>query len=193
MSSKSKYLFGPYADKWHYNESYLHFVTPFQIRHIIASHAKKQYPRTTCIWDMFSGIGCDSVTLNQVLRAKIICTELNVDTYDNLCKNTAANSNIRPYNKDCSEFVPDVVPDLIFFDPPWGSAFESGKGFDFNQVNLHNGTNVIELLHQIVDTYGNVIVKAPYDCTTFEDEFEPLITKIYAFPKPKLKFLFIQK
>lgn len=193
-----KYLFGTDLSKWHYDDAYLYYVTPVQIRQIMTRLTAEHYGRPSCIWDMFCGIGCDTISMQTHLGSKLISTELNSETFGHLLENIkefGASESITPINCDCSRFVPTPlqVPDLVYFDPPWGSDFESGKEFDFGKVHLSNGKNVIELLREILDKYKNVVVKAPYDCVTFELEFDKHITKIMAFPKPKLKFLFLRK
>jgi len=192
MDSKLKYLFGADIYNWYYDESYLMFVTPIQIREIISQLITDKF-QPKLIWDMFAGIGCDSITIQKYTNAEIISTELNTDTFSNLTSNLKYhNASITAYNTDCSTFIPDKAPDLVYFDPPWGDLFVSGREFDFNSVYLSNGKNVIELLREILKLYKNVCVKAPFDCMTFEIEFDTQIIAIYAFQKPKLKFLFLQ-
>ena len=143
---------------------------------------------------MFCGIGCDTISMQRQIGSKLISTELNGETFANLLENVKefTITDVTPINCDCSTMVPSE-PDLVYFDPPWGSGFESGKEFDFSTVYLSNGKNVIGLLHEILDRYKNVVVKAPFDCVTFELEFDKHIIRVYALPKPKLKFLFLKK
>lgn len=193
MHSKLTYLFGADCDLWHYPPEHTHFVTPWQIKNKVFELAEQHYPlNEMVVWDMFAGVGNDTVTLAEKSR-KVIATELNKETFKCLQENITAFrvKNTELHNIDCTEFQPTELVNLVYFDPPWGDGYESGKDFDFNTVKIGN-QNVIELLRDLHRKYGNVIVKSPYESVSFELEFDHLISRIYAFPKPKLKFIFLR-
>lgn len=194
MASKLTYLFGPKAEQWTFDPEYLPFVTPFQIRWKIVELSLAILDlnsRETVLWDMFAGIGTDSMEFSPHVK-RVICTELNKSTYDNMMKNISnfEFKNIETYNIDCCSRTFKKA-NVVFFDPPWGETYVSGKDFDFKDVTLADGTNVVDLAHKIHSKYGTMIIKSPYESSTFEVEFDKYVKKIVAFPKAKLKFLIL--
>jgi len=148
------------------------------------------------LWDMFGGVGTDSV-LFATLCKHVFTTELNSETYSNLLKNIDEFevTNITAKHADCSiEATHEQGMDInfVYFDPPWGTEYVSGEDFDFNSVKLSSGMTVPTVLRLVHEKYGYVIVKQPYLCSTFEKEFQPWISKMYGFPRQKLKFLFLE-
>jgi len=194
MDSKINYLFGENSEQWNYGHSYLHYVTPWQIGEKVVDLADQHYDLAEHnLWDMFAGIGTDTVKFATYCK-KITCTEIDPGTYENLTKNLSAFKveNTETYNLDCLELLEKVSKDdIIYFDPPWGDKFESGKEFDFKSIRLPNGISIVELLHRLHEKHDKIIIKSPYDCTTFEMELDKHITKVYGFPKPKLKYIFL--
>lgn len=191
-SSKIKYLFGDQLERWHYHSDYLQYVTPDQIGQKLVSLADNEYDLSRLhLWDMFSGIGTDTIKFSNMCR-KVTATEIDSKTHSNLKLNLKefGVSNVDAHLADCTVFAPAGV-DLIYFDPPWGDTFESGREFDFKEIRLPNGKSIIELLHEIHKNHKNIIIKSPYDCMTFEIELDKYITRIHAFPKPKLKYIFL--
>ena len=95
-----KILFGEDSNKWSYDDDNLFLITPFYISKKIAELANSIFNNNNylsfdkdhslnkddlLIWDMFSGIGTDSLQLAEYF--KIITTELNTNTYQLLVKN----------------------------------------------------------------------------------------------------------
>lgn len=188
--SKLNYLFG---DKcWDYLPERLHYVTPYQISQAVAKLVHDHYSlQDATVWDMFAGIGMDSVNLSRYAK-QVISTEVDLPTYCKLETNCQNNTNITCIHADCCRGLAKGTADVVYFDPPWGDDFMSGTDFDFHQVVVSDTVDVIELLRQVVDQYRLVIVKSPYESSSFELAFDDQITAIYAFPKPKVKFLIIE-
>lgn len=190
-ASKLQYLFENLQGLKYPNNKYLTYVTPAAISKIIIAEANMQFNLSDkIVWDMFAGIGCDSVRFAEI-SGRVKCTELDVDTYRCLEQNTIGdNNNIEIYNQDCCE--EDLSCDIVYFDPPWGDTFKSGENFTFDDVMLLNGTKIVDLLLRIQRNHG-VIVKSPYKCDTFDNLFNSDdIIRIITFSKQKLKYLIVK-
>jgi len=193
--SKLKYLFGENYHEWSYEKDYLRLVSPDQVIKFVLNEADNHYNMADFhIWDMFGGIGTDAIRLASGCR-KVTCSEIDGTTYDHLKKNIEQQdvNNVTPIFSDCVAMLktlPDDV-DLIYFDPPWGTSFESGKKFSFENITLPNGTNIMDLVKKCAATKKHLIIKSPENCLSFELAFDEQIKRILSFPKPKLKFIFI--
>jgi len=195
-SSKKRYLFGKSAEQWKLPAEYLGFATALCVREKAFKEADKFYHlEDKVVWDMFAGIGSDAVTLGQYCKT-VHCTEIKKEIVEQyLIPNTDqfGNGNIQTHHSDCSssEQKLDPSPDLVYFDPPWGSTYKPGKEFSFEGVTLDNGQNVLELLDRIREQYPKLIIKAPFNCQTFEKRYNDYIARVITFPRPKLKFIFL--
>ena len=196
-SSKLKYLFGD--EEWSCSDDYLSFVTPRCLGDLIVRKTAERYVNISqyVIWDMFGGIGTDASRFACV-AGKVLCTEINPETYKHMITNCKrfSWSNVDCQNADCIYMLLQSPPccDLVYFDPPWGDTFKSGQAFNFEDVKLRENMNIMELAKIVYETYGNMIVKVPYTCTSFERMFEAQsIDCIYTCSQQKLKFLFIRK
>lgn len=178
---RDEYIYGPDHAKWSYPSDYLRFSTPYEIREAVSQRALEIFPATTSIWDMFAGVGADTVSLmSKFPEAHVVATEKNPEIYKHLIKNIPESNAICT---DCRDALDRLTADLIFFDPPWGDHFRSGVNFEFDQ-------ETIDLLSKTIDKLGQVgvIVKCPYMCQTFEREFKDMIKVTIKFPQQKLKF-----
>jgi 16S rRNA G966 N2-methylase RsmD len=191
-SSKLKYLFGDL--QLEFPEAYLSFVTPKNVSDTIIQLAQEHFDLTDkIIWDIFAGIGTDSIRFADVSN-KVYCTELNENTYKVLCKNTSNKDNIMCRNIDsttCINMHPYDQCDIVYFDPPWGSTYDkSATEFDFNNVKINNLT-VPQLALQL-HSQADLIIKSPVISNSFEDIFGSNIDT-FLFTQQKLKFLFVRK
>ena len=196
MSSRLTYLLGSHHAEWSYDDEYLSFVTPELISTSIVSLAQEHFAGLIdkVIWDMFAGIGTDSIRLSQV-SGRVICTELNKGTFKHLKSNIQAMgaTNIQATRIDCCDYAERVNCNIIYFDPPWGDSFQSGTKFDFVNVILSNGKNVLDIVQEM-HKKADLIIKSPFTCQSFDTLFdEKYIIGIFAFRQQKLKFLFIKK
>jgi predicted RNA methylase len=146
------------------------------------------------VWDMFAGIGTDSIRLARH-AGKVIATEINKETFNCLKKNTETSGlkNLQIVNRDCCEYKQDQnqSPDVIYFDPPWGDTFQSGQPFSFSDVSLTNGCNVIDLLKNVQARYSEayLLIKAPYMCDIEKFIAEESVLAISSFSRQKLKYV----
>uniref|UniRef100_A0A6C0J8S8 TRM5/TYW2-like methyltransferase domain-containing protein n=1 Tax=viral metagenome TaxID=1070528 RepID=A0A6C0J8S8_9ZZZZ len=192
MNSKIKYLLDN-NPLWKYpNEKYLNYITPYSIANIIINEAVPYFNLDDkVVWDMFAGIGTDSIRLS-ARTGKVICSEIDTKTYKCFVDNIKGFNinNIISYNEDCS--IAEHKVDIVYFDPPWGSEFVSGKEFSFDSVELSECT-VTELMAKMYSMYP-MIIKAPYLCNTVEkvvNEYD--IMRIFTFSQQKVKFYFTKK
>lgn len=192
------YLFGNY-ELLYPDLQYLNYVTPEIVRKSICEITNHWKNLTDLvIWDMFAGIGTDSIEFAKY-AGKVISTEVSADTYEHLVKNTKDTKDrekdrekITPVLHDCStlEYISNV--DLIYFDPPWGDSYlNSAKAFDFSTVVLANGTNVMDLFNTLLKKNIPMIVKSPINCDTFIHASALRIAKILVYSQQKLKFILI--
>ena len=195
-SSRLAYLLG--EDNFCYpSEDYLDFITPADMFNIVIANAKVQLNGLSdkVVWDMFAGIGTDSIRLARH-AGKVIATEVNKETFQCLKRNVDASGSgsgiIQIFNKDCCNNKQVYTqPDVIYFDPPWGDTFQSGQTFSFNDVKLPNGWNVIDLLKEIKSRYSEayMIIKAPYMSDVEKYIAEDGILSILTFSRQKLKYI----
>jgi len=187
-----KTLFGD-QDLSYPNDRYLSYVTPYDVGLSVLRFAETEFKNIEgkVLWDMFAGIGTDSLLFATRFQ-NVVATELQYEVY--LCgkKNTDGKENIIFLNEDCSNVKTRFNADVVYFDPPWGPNFISGKPFSFENEYLSNGTGILDLLERI--TSPEIIIKAPLLCDTFETLFPPkCIKKVYLCTEKKLKFIFVQK
>lgn len=184
--SRNEYIYGADHAAWSYPPDYLWFSTPITIRTIVARRAHELFPYITSIWDMFAGVGADTVSLaTQFPSASVVASEIDPEIFVHLQLNTKKFSpRVTLLQKDCQE-CQDVTADMVYFDPPWGDTFVSGINFDFNP-------EIVALLRRVLLKFPRVIIKVPYLCSTFESEF-PIAASVetLCFSKQKLKFYFI--
>ena len=199
LEFKITYLLG--NGKYSYpSYEYLNYITPIEVFDIVLSNANIHFNlKSKIIWDMFAGIGTDSIRLASV-AGLVYSTELNTDTFNCLisnisyAKSTSLNTflNIETYNIDCCQFTKSNS-DVIYFDPPWGETFKSGMHFSFDNVKLSNGKCVLDLVKELYKSY-DLIIKVPYLCDNFETIInEEDIISILTFSREKLKYLFVKK
>jgi 16S rRNA G966 N2-methylase RsmD len=198
-SSKLKYLFGHEGDVWSCSDEYLSFVTPCTLGDMIVRKTAEKYrDLSQCvIWDMFGGVGTDASRFARV-AGKVICTEINPNTYGHLLANYKrfAWKNVECLQADCIFTMFNTPPrcDIVYFDPPWGETFKSGQPFNFEDVKLRENINIMELAMMVYERYGNIIVKVPYTCDSFERHFDAdAIDSIYTCSQQRLKFIFIRR
>ena len=194
-------LFGEEYQKWHYSGDFLPMVTPFYVSQEIAQCAQENFQNSKGIWDMFAGIGGDTVQFAKYFP--VIATEIDIVTYSHLYDNIMAfpsdKNIVVPHNVDCVAYMNnDMIGyldqvDIVYFDPPWGESFQTGTDFDFSQVNLANGVNVVALFKQIIHKFSKLIVKTPITSTTFDKILidAGLKPQFYTFAKHRLKFIFV--
>ncbi len=195
MSSRLTYLLGSQHEQWKYSEPYLAFITPEIIANVVIAAAVEYFDGLVdkVVWDMFAGIGTDAIRLARV-SGKVICTEINKDTFEELESNTRTMDmdNMKLLCGDCADFISSIDCDIIYFDPPWGDTFQSGMDFDFSNVILNNGKSVLELVKDI-QKKGHIIIKSPFSSDSFEKILNPDdIIGISAFRQQKLKFIFVR-
>ena len=190
-------LFGEDHREWKFTRDILPMITPSYISQTIAKLASEKYQNIDGVWDMFGGIGGDAVPLSAYFDAFV--TELNPTTYEFLsdnCSKFHGSHQIFIECVDCVEYLdkePPLKVDMIYFDPPWGESFRTNETFDFHDVILENGMNVVELLKKVMAKYDCMIIKSPLTCETFDEILADYKPEIFRFKKHKLKFLFIQK
>jgi predicted RNA methylase len=192
-ASKLYYLLGQDYRNWSCaDEQYYSYITPHIIMQKIIDLAKEHHQGLLdkVIWDMFAGIGSDGLRL-ALQTGKVICTEIDDDRFKDLQKNYAVLgcNNVQLIHGDCCDS--DTNCDIVYFDPPWGDTFRSGRTFNFSDVILSNGKCVLDLAIKIHQKH-KMIIKAPIMCNSFEDAFESdSIKRIFTFTQQKLKFLFV--
>lgn len=194
-SSQLVYLFGTDSVHWKYEPGYLMYATPNIISDQLIKSANEQFIlHQRIVWDMFAGIGTDAIKFS-FKAGRVICTELNETTFGHLQENVEhfkKKDNIEIYNIDCCQFMNQDDIDLVYFDPPWGDSFKSGVPFQFNEVILANGTNVVDLAREMHKKYP-MIIKSPISSDTFEQEFNDDIIRVQTYTQQKLKFIFVSK
>ena len=202
--NKKDYLHYLFQDtKWNFKTNFLSYVTPVYISNKIANYANRYYnmKKGQFLWDMFGGIGVDTVAFHNYFH--VLTTEIDYDTFDNLVSNIKKHhtyqhkvlyfhmDNNKMFDKILSKHYTFDV-NIVYFDPPWGSNFQSNNIFDFKNVYLNNKQNVMFLFFKIYNNLTkNIIIKCPYKCFTFENLFELTQNDILHFPQYKLKFIFI--
>ena len=162
-----KILFGPSYSQWVYDPERLSFITPYFLSLQTAKYAYQIYSQllyenksqtqsqwtialnrtinekvnppspSILLWDMFGGIGTDSIYLSRYFN--VIVTEIDRTVHDLAVKNvrTFNKTNINLVNDNCMSMINKINPNIIYFDPPWGTAYKSRtKNFDFNDVYL---------------------------------------------------------
>jgi predicted RNA methylase len=187
MESRLKYLFGE-EPLTYPNETYLNYVTPtsvakevFRVAHDFMNLESK------VVWDMFAGIGTDSLELAKV-SGKVVSTEINPDTFKCLKKNTSGVESIECYQRDAVNNW--VASDAVFFDPPWGRNYNKHKPFDFlgQRVGSFSIRELIKLLHRKHD----IIIKAPINCD-MEGIFEDAeIEHVMKFTQQRVQFYLVR-
>ena len=191
--SRISYLFGD-KDYIYPCDEYLDYITPAEVFNIVVQQANIHFNlKKKVVWDMFSGIGTDSIRL-AMLSGLVQCTELNVETYNCLKHNIELSgyNNIIAKNADCSSPV-GYEPDIIYFDPPWGDTFKSGSTFTFEGVRLSNGTLITDLLMSMYNTH-DMIIKSPYMSDSLDKLINPEdIISILTFSRQKLKYIFVRQ
>jgi predicted RNA methylase len=192
--SRFSYLFSTEEHVLSYpSDEYLDFITPADIFNIVIVNATVQFNCLSdkIVWDMFAGIGTDSLRLSKC-SGMVIATEINTDTFNCLKQNTEHTDNIYIYNQDC--FTANIqTPDVIYFDPPWGSTFKTGHPFCFDDVRLDNSQTVPELFLNIRARYPEAmfIIKLPFMCDFEKYINEADIRCILTFSRQKIKYIFI--
>lgn len=201
IMSKLGYLFGQEHNEngtdWQYpSDEYLNYVTPKGIAEIIVKEADHTYSlRDKVLWDMFAGIGTDSIRFS-MCTGKVLCSELNNDTYQCMNVNMDIKNvhNASTFKEDCT--TAEHRTDIVYFDPPWGDKFVSGEMFSFDDVILGNEDKpitVTELMRKMYKRH-DMIIKTPYLCDTVEQVVDPNdIISILTFSQQKVKFYFVQK
>ena len=191
----TNYLFGPEYYLWHYTKSYLSFVTPYIVSKKIVELADKQWTLSDqVIFDMFAGIGTDTVSLSAYTK-NIVCTEIIPERFKMLkhnIKQASCDCTIEIHNQDCCDKIDNNEISLVFFDPPWGQTFTSDKEFSFADLKLDNNIKILNLAQTMLNRYGKMIIKSPIKCDSFDKLFKDNIVASYSFPKQRLKFLFLE-
>ena len=144
---------------------------------------------------MFAGIGTDSLRLAKC-AGLVISTEINPDTFQCLKRNTsiAKIQNIEIHNLDCFYAKGKIgVPDVIYFDPPWGTSFKTGQPFSFDEIYLGNGQRIPDLFTITRECYpdASFIIKMPFMCDFEKYIQESDIKCILTFSRQKLKYILI--
>lgn len=197
-TGKLKYLLGHTYSMWSFpNAGYICFITPVMVMtQVIRTYLNNVLPRgRMSVWDVFAGIGTDAVAFSKfAIFSRIVATEINEVTFSHMTRNVAAfrAGSIECVNADATAFpMPDV--DIIYFDPPWGETFKSGRDFSFDEVALPNGVKIMELLERFKATGKAMIIKSPLLCKSFETAFpHERVSHVLTFSQQKLKFIFIK-
>jgi len=206
-------LFGPKFTKWKFKSNQLYYVTPYIPRLQMCKQAGQIYQGrlrkpNIILWDMFGGIGTDSIALSQYFN--IITTEINPEVFNLLSQNVKSHgiSNVQILRLNCLLLLNTVKPDIIYFDPPWGPNFSPHTDFDFREVMIDFLPKVENLNLPLLKIYmkvsstdvltyilnnitNNVIVKSPLNSNTFEQLFGSYVHHIYQYPRKNLKFLYL--
>lgn len=178
------------------SEEYLDYVTPVDVFSIVLFNANVQFGGLAdkVVWDMFAGIGTDSIRLARC-SGRVIATEINPDTFACLSKNLddVSSQNIEIYNKDCRDMKTDADPDVIYFDPPWGDEFKTGQPFSLDSTVLQNGFSVLDIFNYARSRYpeASIIVKTPFMCDFERHIPEDSIKSILTFSRQKLKYILL--
>lgn len=207
-----KILFGKHYDKWDWKQEQLSYTTPVYIAEKIAELVKRLYKKDIVtsnqrlakikVWDMFAGLGVDSICLGRLDDFEIHGTEFSEEIHELFKKNISSfemEEKVIPYKDDCleklncKEIDPEFGYDIVYFDPPWGDSFNGNKLFDFTEVTLSNGIYIIDLLREIYTNYSKkIVIKSPLKCNTFENLDFLKIERIVIFRKHHLKFIFLK-
>jgi 16S rRNA G966 N2-methylase RsmD len=176
------------------SEEYLDYVTPVDVFSIVLFNANVQLGGLSdkVVWDMFAGIGTDSIRLARY-SGRVISTEINPITFNCLSKNLAGLQNIEIHNKDCRDMTTETEPDVIYFDPPWGDEFKTGQQFSLDDVLLNNGLSVLDIFNTVRSRYpeASVIIKTPFMCDFEKYIPEDSIKNILTFSRQKLKYILL--
>lgn len=211
-----KILFGPKYWLWHFEENKLSFVTPYILSKQMSCFAHYLYStvyklgetdQPLFLWDMFGGIGTDSVYLSKYFN--VVATENNPNVFKLFSRNIREFNigNINLIETNCLDGINRIKPDIIYYDPPWGETYRSKvKNFDFNQVyidypfdddnlpELQKHINCMDLLIYLYNNVTpNIIIKSPLNSNTFEKAFPNRIQYIYKYPNKNLKFIYLVK
>ena len=170
---------------------------------------------TILLWDMFGGIGTDSIYLSRYFN--VIVTEIDKTVHDLAVRNvrTFNKTNINLVNDNCINMINKIQPHVIYFDPPWGNSYKSRtKNFDFNEVYIDyptpdnidqslEGSNLqqinkkvscvdlLKYIHKHVTPY--IIIKSPINSNTFDRLFPNQVQYIHKCPNKNLKFIYLTK
>ena len=215
-----KILFGSNYWLWEYDETKLSFITPYFLSKQMAKMANMIYSNeykmgrdnNLMIWDMFGGIGTDSINLSKYFN--VISTEINKEICDIFMENVRnfKMHNINVINDNCISMMNVIKPDVIYYDPPWGDTYNNRiKNFDFGQVyidypsskdnekddllnELPKKINCIDLLKYIYNNItSNIVIKSPINSNTFERVFQSNIKYIHKCTTKNLKFIYLIK
>lgn len=179
-------------------------------------------PPSILLWDMFGGIGTDSIYLSRYFN--VIVTEIDKTVHDLSVKNvrTFNKTNINLVNDNCINMIGKINPSVVYFDPPWGNTYKSRtKNFDFNEVyidcpehippnllletpldhedfpimnKINININCIDLLRYIhTHVTPYIIVKSPINSNTFERAFSNSVQYIHKCPNKNLKFIYLSR
>lgn len=170
---------------------------------------------TILLWDMFGGIGTDSIYLSRYFN--VIVTEIDKTVHDLAVRNvrTFNKTNINLVNDNCINMINKIQPHVIYFDPPWGNSYKSRtKNFDFNEVYIDYPTpdnidqslvgsnlqqinkkvscvDLLKYIHKHVTPY--IIIKSPINSNTFDRLFPNQVQYIHKCPNKNLKFIYLTK
>jgi len=199
-----KILFGSKYWLWTYRIEKLSFATPYHISDQVSKYADSLYRTESVLslWDMFGGIGTDSINFSRYFT--VMVTELDQQTHKCLLKNLQSFNvhNVNAILGNCLSYLDIILPDVIYFDPPWGDTYKNKASiFDFDDVLLDYPTKTpnlpvkikcTDLIKYIYDhVCSNIIIKSPINSDSFEKVFTNKITYIFRFPNKNLKFIFL--
>jgi predicted RNA methylase len=211
-----KILFGDDWHKWTYLQNQLSYVTPCTISMKVAQLAHHYYgntkSRVSAIWDMFGGIGMDSIHLSKFFKS-VVVTEIDPEVFlvlqqniMHICDPLTEQTKFILLNEDALPKIRDkkFMENLrvVFFDPPWGNSFKAGEPFDFAKIAITTTTvngkpyeqNIMSLLDKLYNVIPNIIVKSPILSDSFEKwaiKKGAVILQMCEFPNQKLKYLFL--
>ena len=191
MTSKIAYLLSDdERDSLEYpDENYLNYVTPHSISSKVFSLVQCYFClEDKVIWDMFCGVGTDSLRLAQ-RSGKVLCTEIDERVYEKLLVNVKTCDKIETYNVSCLDI--DLNPDVIYFDPPWGETFDE-PGFNFLSVMIGN-KSIRDILQSKYEKH-DLVVKTPLSSGDISFLFQPEdIVHIMRFSTQKLVYYVIKR